>query len=354
MHRSALAWNSVCSSVAEVNYPIRDAAALATHFHSSGVRTRELHKVATEKKLKVLRLPQYFEVCWSQYTSKLLRSILTSIRAILMYLKSSPDADAKGYFKNWLNNNRPHLSCFLMDVVTLYSRFQMKLQSDDVLVFNLVRERDNFLARLAEAKEKPIIGGWEELFLSTVKEIPHQGEESENEWEFFGMKLVAKTKRRRQHHLYVHDSRTIEAVRNEIVLSLENFLSERLQSDEWKDLTPLAKLRVDVSDDERRACHKVIAPDCDLFEICQSYREAVAIPTMQDKGPRSVLNQIVGVEEMKPLAIALARIIAAKPYSADVERLISRYNILKSPMRSRLNTDTLHLHWMQSSTACKL
>ena len=78
------------------------------------------------------------------------------------------------------------------------------------------------------------------------------------------------------------------------------------------------------------------------YEFCQSYQEAVAIPTMQDKGPRSVLNQIVGVEEIKSLAIALARIIAAKPHSADVERLISRYNILKSPMRSRLNTDTHH------------
>jgi oligoribonuclease (3'-5' exoribonuclease) len=70
VHRSALAWNSVCSSVAEVNYLIRDAAALATYFHSSGVRTRELHKVATENKLKVLRLPQYFEVRWSQYMHK--------------------------------------------------------------------------------------------------------------------------------------------------------------------------------------------------------------------------------------------------------------------------------------------
>ena len=112
VHRSALAWTSVCSSVAEVNYLIRDAAALATYFHSSGVRTRELHKVATENNLKVLRLPQYFEVRWSQYTSQILRSIPTSIRAILMYLKTSPDADANGYLKNWLKKDRLHLSCF--------------------------------------------------------------------------------------------------------------------------------------------------------------------------------------------------------------------------------------------------
>ncbi|CAB4037371.1 Hypothetical predicted protein, partial [Paramuricea clavata] len=170
VHRSALAWNSVCSLVAEVNYLIRDAAALATYCHSSGVRTRELHKVATENKLKVLRLPQYFEVRWSR-----------SIRAILMYLKTSPDADANVYLKNWLKKYRLHLSCFLMDAVMLYSRFQMKLQSDSVLVFNLVKEREKFLARLAAAKEKPVTGGWEELFLSTIKVILHESDESENE-----------------------------------------------------------------------------------------------------------------------------------------------------------------------------
>ncbi|CAB3981495.1 Hypothetical predicted protein [Paramuricea clavata] len=116
------------------------------------------------------RFPQYFEVRWSQYTSQLLRSILTSIRAILMYLKTSPDAD--GYqLKNLLKKDRLHLSCFLMGIVMLYSRFQMKLQSDSVLVFDLVKKRDKFLARLATAKEKPVIGGWEELFLSTIEVI---------------------------------------------------------------------------------------------------------------------------------------------------------------------------------------
>ena len=118
----------------------------------------------------------------------------------------------------------------------------------------------------------------------------------------------------------------------------------KAQTDEWKDLAPLAQLRVNVSDVELRACHRVIIPDCDLFEFCQSYREAVATPSIQDEGLRSVLKQIVGMEEMKTLAIALERLIVAKPHSAVVERLISRYNVLKSPARSRLNTDTFHYY----------
>ena len=156
-----------------------------------------------------------------------------------MYLKTSPDADAN---EELVEKRQIASELFLMDVVMLYSRFPMKFQSESVLVFYLVKERDKFVARLATAEEKPVIGGWEELFLSTIKavsggdESKNDGEETENEWEFHGIKLEPRTRRRRQHHLYVTNSRTIEAVRNEILLPLKNFLSERLQTDEWKDL----------------------------------------------------------------------------------------------------------------------
>ena len=76
----------------------------------------------------------------------------------------------------------------------------MKLQSDSVLVFDLVKKRDKFLARLATAKEKPVIRGWEELFPSTIKVISHEDDESENEseesedaWEFHGIKPLTYT-----------------------------------------------------------------------------------------------------------------------------------------------------------------
>ena len=98
-------------------------------------------------------------------------------------------------------------------------------------MLDLVKERDKFLARLATAKEKPVIRSWEELFPSTITVISHEDDESENEseesedaWEFHGIKLEPPTKRRRQHYLYVTDSWTIEAVSNEILLSLQKSL----------------------------------------------------------------------------------------------------------------------------------
>jgi hypothetical protein len=93
VHHTALAWNSVSSSVAEVNYLIRDASSLASYFYNSGVCTCELHKVAHDN-LKILRLPRYFEVQWSQYTGQLLRSIMSTIRAILLYLDTNADTGA--------------------------------------------------------------------------------------------------------------------------------------------------------------------------------------------------------------------------------------------------------------------
>lgn len=41
------------------------------------------------------------------------------------------------------------------------------------------------------------------------------------------------------------------------------------------------------------------------------------------------------------LSTAVARIIAAKPHSADVERMISYYNVLKTCKRSSLSPETI-------------
>ncbi len=78
----------------KLHYLIRDASSLASYFHNSGVRTCELHKVAHDNNLKILRLPRYFEVQWSQYTGQLLRSIMSSIRAILLYLNTNAGTGA--------------------------------------------------------------------------------------------------------------------------------------------------------------------------------------------------------------------------------------------------------------------
>ena len=62
---------------------------------------------------------------------------------------------------------------------------------------------------------------------------------------------------------------------------------------------------------------------------------------LYNSNPRLFLKAIIGDKSTKSLHVALAIIIAAKPRSADVERLISTYNKIKTDGRSSFSPETL-------------
>jgi len=62
VHRSNLAWGDLTKNVGEVKRIINDAKAVATYFHTSGLRTEELKKSAEENGMDVLHFPTYFEL----------------------------------------------------------------------------------------------------------------------------------------------------------------------------------------------------------------------------------------------------------------------------------------------------
>lgn len=64
-HRSNLAWESVSSSVSEVNLLFQKLIGLTTFFRKSGLRTRELKNISSKYNLPLLKLPKVFEVRWS-------------------------------------------------------------------------------------------------------------------------------------------------------------------------------------------------------------------------------------------------------------------------------------------------
>ena len=62
----------------------------------------------------------------------------------------------------------------------------------------------------------------------------------------------------------------------------------------------------------------------------------------QNRFAHRVLSQMIASKyEWHTLAVALARFVAATPHSCDVERLISRYNVLKTDHRANLKRSTL-------------
>ncbi|CAI6347372.1 unnamed protein product [Macrosiphum euphorbiae] len=56
-----------------------------------------------------------------------------------------------------------------------------------------------------------------------------------------------------------------------------------------------------------------------------------------------LVKTLCGSKNFPNVGIMLERVAASKPHSADVERLISARNLLKSPLSSNMNIETENL-----------
>ena len=131
-HRSNLVYKSVAKSVPEVSRLQMSASDLATFFHVSGSRSRKLTLLAQEKNLTKLHLPKTFTVRFTQFSLSLLEALLESWPALMTFL-SDPTLDdelvqRQGFLAVWTERNTLQLTCFLRDVLFVFSRFQKRLQ----------------------------------------------------------------------------------------------------------------------------------------------------------------------------------------------------------------------------------
>lgn len=98
-----------------------------------------------------------------------------------------------------------------------------------------------------------------------------------------------------------------------------------------------------------KSVHKTLGSDLSLETMGLEYEELLRMENTQLVTLReSSLSQKVKVlaqsEHYKTANKVLARVLAAKPHSADVERLISCSNNLKSPDRSSMHVETENLY----------
>lgn len=349
VHRSSLAWKSACSNVSELQTLLLDMTGLASYFRQSGIRTHELRETAKQKGFPVFSMPKYFEVRWAEFTYALCHAIVGSWRAIVTYLESSSDDDASGFLVKWTEACRIQLLFFVTDVTFVFSRFQKTLQRDNIVLSEISAEVAELRAKLLRMQNAPVLGGWEELFTkffttktvgTTITSYLH------------GIELSDKKRRRKEHHKLVSDRRGYAPVRSEIIMCLLNFVQDRLDMPQFECLKLLENLRADVTDNELRECHKVICPDQELLIFADSYRTAAGIlqrshvetattaettkrPATKTSDMSLTLQRLLRLNDPQfdVLILSIARTISVKPHSADVERLISYYNLLKTSDR---------------------
>ena len=88
-------------------------------------------------------------------------------------------------------------------------------------------------------KEEPLTGGWEENFNDNLIVAE---EENNTIYTFLGVELLNK-QRRGNHNACVFDRRSFEAIRNEVVESLINFLHDRLDDESLSSTNTMEPLR---------------------------------------------------------------------------------------------------------------
>lgn len=158
VHRSNLAWGDLTKNVGEVKRIINDAKAVATYFHTSGLRTEELKKSSEENGMDVIHFPTYFEVRWAQYVEELLQSVLHNWPALMIYWDKTRDKEAAGFKKTWSEYGRLKLLVLLIDVLMKLARFQQRLQSDDTLILDVRKRGHEFVKQLRKMGDNPIPG----------------------------------------------------------------------------------------------------------------------------------------------------------------------------------------------------
>ena len=95
------------------------------------------------------------------------------------------------------------------------------------------------------------------------------------------------------------------------------------------------------NDNELVKVHEKIAADLSLPCLSEEYIDAKNIPALKSLSLLVSVEYFSRMKEFSTLCTAYARIAACTAHSADVERVISLYNQLKTADRSSLSNDTL-------------
>lgn len=149
-HRTDLAWKDLMpkstKSVAQLSPEVKCLdkiltilSSFSSYFHNSATRTHELRQIGEELGVKVLSMPKLFTVRWTEFTYNLLRSILTSWRAIVTFLAKNERtcAKSKGFLQHLTSLKFLKMVAFLADVLAVFKRMQKKLQSDALTLMKM-------------------------------------------------------------------------------------------------------------------------------------------------------------------------------------------------------------------------
>ena len=318
---------------------IQRLCSLPTFFRSSAVRTRNLNEIAKNENTAVLAFPSVFEIRWAEFTSSLIETTLVSWKALVMYLKDKEGFKEKGFFNFLTCHSHLDLLSYLADVITIFARFQRKLQPDSKTSLDMDDHVKTVKDQLKKLKQDPLLGGWMETF---NEQLVVQSDGDDENMVLSDQELRTAKPRRNQHHnLYVRETRDVNAVKNEIVDSLINFLDERfsISDDHISILKPFIDLE---NSADIKLIHNTFFKNLPLEELGMEYAEAIHLQDIDQLKCMPLqykLKRLLQSGFFPNVSVAFARIFAAKPHC---KILIEELAIFVSYISCLFETRTRH------------
>ena len=141
-------------------------------------------------------------------------------------------------------------------------------------------------------------------------------------------------------------TRDLGAIKNEIVDSIDQFLSQRCDVDQR--LVGILRPFVSIQAGDIKKVHNVICTDLDLTELTLEFEDVLRSGDADDIRKlklRQLVERLSRSKNIYPnMIIALSGVLAAKPHSCDVQHLISACNLLKTSMRNHIDRKTQNLY----------
>lgn len=356
-HRSDLVLKDLKEKVPSVDKMLDTLKNISSHFHVSAMRTSALEKVAKENKTELMQLPKYFEIRWAEFTYRLLNSILVSWNSLVIYFSQSNDAVEK-HFKEYLTNHQNLLFItFMADVIYCFKAFQQKIQADDTNIITLNKHINWFRNKVEIMNTSDLGEGWackleSAVIITTVEQEVDNTLTQVEVRTLKGIVLTGATESRntRSNNSQNNNMRNSVILRRKVTKCILQFLNERFAVDEKlvETIGPFCKLDPNANVKE---VLELIAPDANDFEVRMQFDELCQIPELRNVSLLKLLPRLAAskTENFSDIINVFARLVAATPHSADVERSISANNRLKTSGRASFDIESenkwLYIHF---------
>jgi len=228
----------------------------------------------------------------------------------------------------------------MFDICDIFKRLQKGLQTDLLILPDVLTLRDSASRKLDVILSNPMPGGKEQELVTT-----HDEEE--------GIDIGSRSQSRtaaKQHQFVTSNSRCFSAVRIEVVMSAKNFLSQRLNIETDGTLQQMTTVtNANTCNDFVSACVAAVKLFTSsnkqqqlVHECCDAWEDISGIPVFDtvDAGTKTSLRlRHLYAYSTGVLKFLLGSFLVVSPHSMGTERVVSHHNKLKSIQRASLSNE---------------